>query len=341
MSTTQPKPKWTYLSNMRDVAPSTAPQGPWLAQSPSGIPAGISKEEFRKWSADPLTQHVFYLPVIGLNPGLRVSTENPVHEMWALVGDYDCDSLVPMTDQEILDMMDKRLGGKGIRPNWMSRTFSNKVRLVWEFDAPVPGDVDEALRKAIDLLVKETKAHAILPGFDNTSTFPGQTFELGQGWQQLEVTPISVTGAYFRATQSVAMRPDTLVTVPIEAVAEEIEKRWPGVWPGKFELGTKGPLFWLNDGNPSIGAWVAENGIWSHSDRDHGWKSWSQLLGAGFVKQYEDQQIESVLDHFAYDGSRYWVKGLNGQWHDHPRENLVPRLKKMGFGDKVFPCGGR
>jgi hypothetical protein len=339
MSTKQPnptKPRWSYLPNVRGVSPTTAPQGPWLAKSSSTIPAGISKEKFRKWSADPATTHVFYQPVIGLNPALRVSKDNPIHEMWALVGDYDCDSLIPMSDQEVLDTMDKRLNGKGIKPGWMSRTFSNKVRLVWEFDSPIPGDVEEVLRKTLELVVKETKANAILPGFDETSVFPGQTFELGKGWQPVPGGQgVTVQPAYFRATQSISMRPETLVTIPIEAVAEEVEKRWPGVWPGKFEVGTKGPLFWLNDGNPSLGAWVADNGIWSHSDRDHGWKSWGQLLGSSFVKQYEDRQIESVLDNFAYDGTRYWIKVSKNVWYDHPKENLVPRLKKMGFGDKV------
>jgi hypothetical protein len=323
------------LANARDLYPTTAVQGPWAAISPSSIPAGIDKLAFRKWCADPTTNHVFYMPVIGLTPGNRVSSDNPVHEMWALVGDYDCDSLIPMTEQEILDLMDKRLNGKGIKPTHLSRTFSGKVRLIWEFDGPIPGDVDEVLHKTIEILVKETKAHAILPGFDETSKNPGQTFELGHSWKALGNPPVHVTAAYFKATQAVSVKVDTLVQIPIEVVAEEIEKRWPGVWPGEFSIGSKGPLFWLNDGNPSIGAWVSDNGIWCHSDRDHGWHPWSKLLGAAFVKQYEDRQIESVLDQFAYDGSRYWVKGVNGQWHDHPRENLVPRIKRLGFGEKV------
>lgn len=337
MSTSpQTKPRWSYLSNVRDLHPTTAHQGPWLAKSPSTIPAGIPKDKFRKWCGDPSTNHVFYMPVIGLTPGARVSQDNPVHEMWALVGDYDCDSLVPMTEQEILDTMDKRLNGKGIKPTHLSRTFSNKVRLVWEFEAPLPGDVPDVLNKCVEAIVKETKAHAILPGFDDTSKFPGQTFELGHSWKGLghpAIPSATIAGLYFKATQSMTMNPDTLVQVPIEVVAAEIERRWPGVWPGDFTVGSKGPLFWLNDGNPSIGAWVAENGIWSHSDRDHGWHSWSKLLGAHFVKQYEDRQIENVLDNFAYDGNRYWIKTPTGAWHDHPKENMVPRLKKLGFGE--------
>jgi hypothetical protein len=332
----QTAPRWSYLANVRDPHPSTSPHGPWLAKSPSTIPAGISKEKFRKWCGDPSTTHVFYMPVIGLTPGARVSQDNPVHEMWALVGDYDCDSLVPMSEQEILDTMKRRLNGKGIMPTHMSRTFSNKIRLVWEFEAPLPGDVSDVLHKCVEAIVKETKAHAILPGFDDTSKFPGQAFELGHSWKPLGhpmLTSSMVAGVYFKSTQAVTMSPDTLVQVPIEVVAAEVERRWPGVWPGDFTVGAKGPLFWLNDGNPSIGAWVAENGIWSHSDRDHGWHSWSKLLGAAFVKQYEDRQIENVLDNFAYDGNRYWIKTPTGMWHDHPKENMVPRLKKMGFGE--------
>ena len=332
----QTKPKWSYLANVRDLHPSTAAQGPWLAKSPSKVNHGMPKDTFRKWCADPTTQHVFYMPVIGLTPGVRVSQDNPVHEMWALVGDYDCDSLVPMTDQEVLDAMKNRLGGKGIQPTHMSRTFSNKVRLVWEFEEPIPGDVVEVLHKCVEMVTKETKAHAILPGFDETSKNPGQAFELGHSWQATghpAIPAATIKGIYFKATQAVTMRPETLITIPIEVVAEEVGRRWPGVWPGDFTVGAKGPLFWLNDGNPSIGAWVAEGGIWSHSDRDHGWKSWGQLLGQAFVKQYEDKQIENVLDNFAYDGNRYWIKTPSGAWHDHPKENMVPRLKKLGFGE--------
>jgi hypothetical protein len=337
MSTqSQTKPRWSYLANVRDLYPTTTALGPWLAKSPTTVNRKMPKDAFRKWCGDPSTQHVFYMPVIGLTPGARVSQDNPVHEMWALVGDYDCDSLVPMSEQEILDTMDKRLNGKGIKPTHMSRTFSNKVRLVWEFDAPLPGDVPDVLNKCVEMVVKETKAHAILPGFDDTSKFPGQAFELGHSWKVLGNPALSssmIAGIYFKATQAVTMNPDTLVQVPIEVVAAEVERRWPGVWPGDFTVGSKGPLFWLNDGNPSIGAWVAENGIWSHSDRDHGWHPWSKLLGAQFVKQYEDRQVESVLDNFAYDGNRYWLKISDNVWHDHPKENIAARLKKMGFGE--------
>ena len=31
---------------------------------------------------------------------------------------------------------------------------------------------------------------------------------------------------------------------PIGRVAEEVEKRFPGRWPGAFEIGARGPRFW-------------------------------------------------------------------------------------------------
>jgi len=338
MSTLQDR--WTYLTNLSDLTPSTSIHGPWKAVPPSGIPAGIDKPAFRAWCADPKTNHVFYMPVIGLVPGARISKNNPVYTRWAFVGDYDGPELIGMSDQEVIDAMHKSLGKKGIMPGWMSRTFSNKVRLVWEFEAPLCGDIPEIMDKAVALFVKESRADKILPGnIDKTSFNSGQPFELGSKWTNLGNPAIPahmIASFYYKASMATSMAPETSVQIPLEVVMEEIEKQYPGRIPaGKFTLGEKIPLFWINDGNPSEGAWITENGIFSHSDRDYGWKPWGQLLGRSFVQEYEGRSFESVLDNFAYDGNRYWVRSIEGSWDSHPKENIIPRLAKMGFTAKV------
>ena len=332
-------PQWSYLKNHTAQAVSKEVTPPWQKKIPVGIPAGLDKKKFRTWCADPQTDHLFFSAVEAVNQNVRPSADNPPHLLHGFVGDYDSDHLVNMTTQEICDEIAKRTNGKGILPNYLSRTFSNKLRLVWIFETPMPGNEATALAKAIDLFIKESKADVMIEhGLDKTSKDPTQFFEVGHSWADLQQPPVPsavIQTLYFKAASTTVTKAEAAVTIPMEAVEAEIERQYPGGLNGiTVANAVRVPLFWLRDGNPDLSAQVGENGIWSYSDRDPGFHPWSKLLGKKFVQDYETQQIGTAVDEFYFDGDRYWCKLPSGEWYPHKKEDAMLHIEAMGFSTK-------
>lgn len=331
---------FTYLKNHSAQSTTRTATPPWQMVSTSGIPAGMVKAAFRKWCADPATDHVFFSMVEASNYNVRPSAGNEPLSVYGFVGDYDSDLLSNLTDQEVLDEIKKRTGGKGILPNHMSRTFSNKIRLVWEFESPVPGDIPAAMNKTIDLFIKDSKANQMLEGgLDECCWDMTQFYEMGHGWVDLgnPVVPATKLQAlYFKAAASTVTKAETLTAIPMEDLEVEIDKQYPGALAGiKLGSGVRVPLFWIGDNNPTLDGQVGENGIWSYStNREFGLKPWGSLLGKAFVKNYEETQINSAVSDYYFDSERYWRKLPNGVWRHHKKEDAVMHIENMGFSSK-------
>jgi Family of unknown function (DUF5906) len=329
---------WSYLKNTKDTHVTTDTTPPWLKVSNcGGVPTGITKSKFASWCGDVTTDHVFYSLAEGLIPSARVALDNPPRKLYGLAIDYDSDKLPTLTDQECIDMIKDAVTKGGVHPNHMSRTFSNKVRLIWLFEKALPGDPDDLLKASIAEIASRCKMRHMLPGLDDTCLEPNHYFEQGTNWIDFgkpELDSTIVAGCVFQAGTKLGIKADSSVALPLDKVEDEINARFPGRIMGSIQVGTRVPLFWINDGIQRIGGVIVENGVVCYSDRSSkGFMSWKDIFGAAFVKGYEDKVIESVLTHFAYDGNRYWIKTTTGEWHDHPKENLTPRLKKAGFSD--------
>lgn len=336
---------WTYIKNLTTQAASRSTTPPWQTTSPTGVPSNLDKKSYRVWCADPKTDHVFFSAVEAVNHNVRPSAGNLPHLVHGFVGDYDSDHLVNMTDQEIRDEITKRTAGKGIQPNHMSRTFSNKLRLVWEFESPIPGNIPAALKKSLELFVKESKANVMIEhGLDECSLDPTQMFEMGHGWYDFgnpKVPSATLQAIYFKAASTTVTQAETSTLIPMDVIADEIERQYPGALNGiQFGNGVRVPLFWLRDNNPSRDAQVGENGIWSYStNRDFGMHTWGELLGKAFVKDYETQQIGDAVDAFVFDGNNYWLKLPNGRWYAHKKEDAQLHMEFMGFSTKTDKAG--
>lgn len=331
---------FTYIPNLKSQSATFEPTPPWQKTSPGGgIPIGLSKDDFTKWSAHPKTDHVFFSMTEGLTPSMRVGATNPPRRVYGIVGDYDSDRLIQSTDAEVIELIKDVVAKKGVHPNHMSRTFSNKIRLVWIFEKAVPGDPDEMLTEFYDMFASRAGIRAMLPGFDSTSLSANHFFEQGHSWHDFGRPPISanlVGSCWFRAGGKTHLKVDTEVRVPLEVVMEEIERVYPGRVTSPLSIGRKLPVFWIDDGRQTEGVEVRENGVVCYSDRvPEGFRTWKQIFGGNFVKDYEEKILGSILDRFAYDGNRYWALSSKGRWQDHPRENINLRLKKAHFSEKV------
>jgi len=300
-----------------------------------GAHAHGNKEDYRKWCNDPTTQHCFYGPWEGVNPNVRASKTNPTKLVHGVVGDYDC----KVTLEEIADAVDKA----DPKPTWTSTTFSGGARVVWEFEEPVLCDNPTILHKFLASLRKPLKLkNVLLPGFDETSLDPGRYFELGTNWTPVPGgSPLPsewLGGLVFAAAAATPISTNTGI-IPIEVLAEEVERRWPGEWPGEFKIGARGPLIWIRDGITRHGCEVGDQGMISYSNRaGKTFVPWDEVFDRDFVRKYEEQKAASAAEDLWYDGNVYWTKHDKEEdgWRDMKKEDCVMHLRCRGIRSSII-----
>src|SRR5437868_6564380 len=274
--------------------------------------------------SNPTTEHLFYSCVEGQVPSLRVTDSNPPRKLWGFVVDYDCYKNVD--DSTIV-----KNAAPGLLATLVSRTFSGGRRLVFEFAAPVLIDNEEIANRFVTLLRKELRLDALLPGLDEASFKLTQYWELGQNWQRIPGSePISrnLLGLiFYRAAAKKPVRGDG-PEIPLEAVAEEVERRWPGRWPGSFVEGARGPLFWIDDGIDREGCQVGQYGIICYSDRaGKSFLSWSAILGQKFVREFEAERIGAATTDIWFDSKAYWARLANREWAPNTKDDIAADLQ--------------
>ena len=293
-------------------------------------PTLANKEAYRKWCSNANTQHVFYSAWEGVNPGLRISKANPAKLLHGFVADYDAD----VTDQMILDVANSG----GILPTWSSRTFSGGARLIWEFEEPLLMDNHILAERFMKTLVKELKVKKLLPGFDESSMESSQYFEAGTNWAAVASgmpIPVDLVGLWTldSATGKIAQQGGT--EIPIEEIAAEVERQFPGRWVGDFVVGARGPLYWVPDGVQRVGCQVGDFGMICYSSRaDAGFLPWDKILGKSFVQKWEAKHIGGFIENMWYDGKMYWWK-VDDVWVPRNKDDSMMHLANHGVSVKT------
>jgi hypothetical protein len=176
----------------------------------------------------------------------------------------------------------------------------------------------------------------LFAGFDSTSLRPNQYFELGEDWRQTN-GKVSTDIVHTALTKAVTSKPpeSSEVNIPIDVIASEVESRFPNRWFGDFEVGTRGPLFWIDDGIDRDGCQVVEDGIVCYSDRaGKGFMSWSDIFGSAFVKDYETKKLSGLLDEYWFNG-RSFFKLQHDKAVSIPKDQLLLELRQAGFSTRV------
>ena len=317
--------QYRYLKNLKEKKVSLFTDPSTLTQTK---PSFASKAAFRDWCSDSTTDHVFYSTVEGDNPSLRISNDNPPHAIWGVVGDYDSS-----VDWTIVDKLIKAQC-RGHMPTWRSRTESGYIRLVWEFESKMPIDPD-MFPAFMKRLASSLNMERVFAGFDSASLRSNQYFELGTDWEKIgDPLPESF---YRTALLKAAMdKPPQAseTSIPIDVVASEIEKKFPGRWDGEFTVGARGPLFWIDDGIDREGCQVGEDGIVCYSDRaGKGFVTWREILGKKFVEDYENKKLGDLLDHYWFNGKSFF-KLVYGAAVTIPKEQLILELRRAGYSPR-------
>lgn len=319
--------KYRYLKNHRATA-TTAVDDPSTLSFPK--PVFGSKAEYRSWCAESTTNHCFYSMAEGDNPNARISEDNPVNKLHGFVADFDA----PVDWAKVDDILKVRCDG-GHMPTWRTRTQSGYIRLVWEFESPLP--IAPALAESfLKRLSDSLKASMLLAGFDRTSLKPSQYFELGTDWTMIgdRIPTAFVRTILLKAANDTPVKTSD-TNIPIDEIASAVDKRFPNRWKGEFTVGSRGPLFWIDDGIDRDGCQVREDGMVCYSDRaGKGFVSWAEIFGKKFITKFEEKKLSCLLDQYWFNGKSYY-KLLNGGPVAIPKEQLILELRKAGFSPKL------
>ena len=294
-------------------------------------PALKDKTAYRVWCTAGTTAHCFYSAVEGVNPGLRVTGEaNPPKLLHGFVADFDA----TITDAMLLAI--PSLGGH--LPVVSTRTFSGGARLIWDFEEPVLVDCKPLAERFMKILARELKLKKLLPGLDDESLDLNQYWEAGTDWQpvvQGTAIPADILGLWlFEAAGQKGLKLQG-AEIPIEEVAAEVARQYPGRWVGNFTVGARGPLFWVPDGVQRVGAQVGDMGMLCYSSRSEAaFMPWEAILGREFVRKWEAAQISSFASSLWFDGKTYWWC-VDGEWVGRSKDDSMMHLRNLGVSCKV------
>jgi len=318
--------KYKYIKNLREKACIACDDMSQVLLQPK--PQFASKAEYREWCGKKSTDHCFFSLAEGFSPLCRIEGENKVAKVYGVAADYDA----PVDWANVDDIIAAK--SSKCMPSWRARTNSGYIRLCYEFEECL--SIEHSLYKPfMKELKRAIEFHRVFAGYDVKSENPSQYFEAGEDWVNLggKVPNALVQTALFKAAK--ANPPQSKDTsIPIDRIASEVENRFPNRWIGEFEVGSRGPLFWIDDGIDREGCQVFEDGMIVYSDRDKGWMSWRDIFGSAFVKDFEQQKMGDLLDEYWFNG-RQFFKLLNGTAKPIPRDQVILELRQRGFKNRA------
>lgn len=331
--------KLFYLPNLKSEAiTETSPIEITGIKNPRLSINLADKAAYNEWCGNVATKGYFLSPYEGLNPSLRITKNNPARWMHGIIADYD--SPKAWENAEGLEDSTKFL------PTWVYRTFSpGKCRLVWEFEKPINVYNQDVADEFIKELCERVGIADALPGIDKASFKSTQYFEMGEDWSQFPPTSFK-HGTMFlpdsllqlcmvNAAERAQVKVTDMPEIPIDKVAEEVERQFPSRCKNPFEVGKKQCLFWIEDGIEREGAVIHKDGMICYSDRAGvNFASWRTILGAPFVAEYEQQSTGRAASMFYFDGRHYWTKHGGNGWVYLAKEDAKMHLKGAGVNDR-------
>lgn len=292
-----------------------------------------------KWQNELGTDFCFYSAFTAVNESSRINEsggkEGPgsPREMEGWVGDYDA----RFTDQEV----DAAIARMDIKPNWVERSLSGNIRLVWVFERPIM----LSSRNYACFILKHL--HELLPikelsNLDQGYLEPSRYYANGCKWRQVEKNPVPwnlIVSWLVKKSRFYSWKDsEPGVTIPaadVEARFRELAHKYPrfAEWKGDFTWEAMGPTFWVEGSTSDNSAIVHETGMQSFADhaqrQGKGWYSWSELLGADWVRRYEENRIGNAVKDIFFDGKDYAVKRDSGRWDILNKDNLTTELVVM------------
>ena len=272
--------------------------------------------------ARPDLNHCFYSGFEGLISGMRIDKHNPAIRLHWIVADYD-----GKIDQNMRDTVLERC--TDFHPQYICRTFSGGARLLWRLETPFLLHGNDLTTRLMKHVGRKLRVSKIMVGLD-TAAFsnPCQYYEAGTDWKQLssDVIPSAFMMQWaIEATHKHTWRKEGTV-IPMDVVAAEVERQYPGRWVGQFDIGARGSRFWDPGADNETAAIVRDSGMQCFTGT-LAFVPWSSILGNDFVRKYEADRIGGAIENIWFDGRDYWHQRSNGHWASSNKSDIILALK--------------
>lgn len=317
---------------------AVSPCVPWHFQAsiPDGVKGAENKKARDKWLNTPTTVHQCYTAYEGIISTERLSEAktgsegNPPLKLYAFVGDYDA----PLTLDEIKIGIERH---QGFMPNYLERTLSGNVRLVWLFQKEVSFPSLKFCKEFLKRALVATKFNEVAVGLDVPAwETPNRLWSNSSEWlvidENARIPHALLNGWIIETAERHHWKKDRgAVDIPLPVVFSELEKKYPNlnaIWPGDFVEGAQGPSFFIEGSESPKSAIVKPTGIFTfaaHATKPF-W-SWADLLGKTFVERYETELMGKAVTDIYFDGKSYWRKDGPGNWKPFPKEDTASYLK--------------
>jgi len=272
---------------------------------------------------NPAVDHCFYSGLEGLIQSARIdSKNNPAVFLHWFVADYD-----GQIDQHMRDTVLDRCCD--FKPQYLCRTFSGGARLLWKLETPFPLHRNDLTAKFMRHVKKKLKLSKILVGLDAEAfEDPCKYYEAGTDWVHLsgDVIPSAFIMQWaIESTHNYAWN-KLGDPIPIDRVAVEVEKQYPGRWQGEFAVGVRGVRFWDSSADNQTAAVIRESGMQCFTG-SQAFVPWSAILGRQFVAQFEADRVGGAVAEVYFDGREYWTSLPNKQWQAYNKSDIALHLK--------------
>ncbi len=300
---------------------------PWTMPSCSRLSLP-DKASCRAYIQHPDTKDCLYSGFIGLSANLRIGRENPPSLMVAIVADYD----MPMTQAQRARALKKL----ATPPNYVSVSYSGGTHALWLLDSPLPLPADETL---VENVLKEAKrdlklGHAFGELDSAAFTNPAQYYQLGWEWERAAEEPLKDERTRLWLSRAIdKTRSTKRCPVPMERIALEVEKRFPGRWSGNFCIGARGLRFWDPAADNDTAAIVTEHGMVCFTGPQP-FMPWEAIFGKSFFSAWEEDSMGRILKDIYCVNNTFYVNSVTTtsqgerikEWLPLNRQNLESLL---------------
>ena len=265
--------------------------------------------EFKKWCVASSTQHQFFTLNEGDAASLRISAANDVAKIHGVVLDYDCHKQSMDWALAFVNQCEDR-----VRPTLIGLTARKGIRAVWLFEEPVMVAGKELYAVFSQMFVKELALDKMLPSLDTNYKKPSMVFERCREWKATGyLFPTKVAqGIMIQASEKLKWSESPVGDPSIEDIAKLVEEYYPNRWEGAFALGANSLRFWDPSADNPKAAIVRPAGMQCFTGPKP-FVFWRDIFPAAVVNSLVAENLASVVNAFAYDGTVFYHTRESGK----------------------------
>jgi hypothetical protein len=287
----------------------------------------LPKAARRKKMLEPTTEWNVYTSVRGADLHARISAENPPTGARGLVADFD---MVANIDT-VLGYINQRPETQ--HPQCIEISLGRKIRLVWIFEKEILIPSSAFHKELMSRFFSNMQVPTLLAGYDPASEKPTEVWTNGGEWYDMNPKPLAweyCFGVICEVSKKASLFDNG--EVPLDVIAVEVEKRWPGRWKGDFIRDAVGIRFWDEQADNPTGCQIKPDGILCFTGKSPFIK-WAEMFGRAWYENERVLNLGQAAKDIYFDGKSYWELSA-GRWQDFSRVDVMLRLTGRGLSDK-------